>query len=147
MAQVLQDIADIAVDFVRSCGYSLPTFNIQYISASNSSNYYRSSKPLTKSVQQSSTWPDEPKYWQCQGDHFKKDCPTGPKQGSPQPRYKTTKEKQSNLIKTFCKRFQDRRGQINEISTRSEDSSNNEFNKFLSEFENMMMEDSDDSSA
>ena len=47
MAQVLQDIADIAVVFERSCGYSLPTFNVQYVSVSNSSNSYRSSKPPT----------------------------------------------------------------------------------------------------
>ena len=55
MAQVLQDVADMAIDFERLCGYSLPTFDIQYISSSNSSNSYRSSKPATKSVQQSST--------------------------------------------------------------------------------------------
>ena len=55
MAQVLQDIADMAVDFERSHGYSLSTFDIQYVSTSNSSNSYRSSKPPTKSVQQSST--------------------------------------------------------------------------------------------
>ena len=51
MAQVLQDIADMAVDFEGPHGYSLPTFNIQYISASNSSSSYRSNKPPTKSVQ------------------------------------------------------------------------------------------------
>ena len=78
---------------------------------------------------------------------LKKDCPTAPKQGSPQPTYKTTKEKQFNLIKTFCKRFQDRRSQINEISAPSEDDSYDKFNKFFSEFEIMMMEVSDDSSA
>ena len=55
MAQVLQDIADMAIDFERSCGYSLSTFDIQYISSSNSSNSYRSSKPATRSVQQLST--------------------------------------------------------------------------------------------
>ena len=55
MSQVLQDIADMAVDFKRSRGYSLPTFNIQYISASNSSASYRSNKSPTKSIQQSST--------------------------------------------------------------------------------------------
>ena len=65
----------------------------------------------------------------------------------PQPKYKTTKEKQCNLIKTFHKRFQDRRSQINEFSTPSEDDSNDKFNKFFSEFKSMMMEDSDDSSA
>ena len=65
----------------------------------------------------------------------------------PPAKYKTTKEKQCNLIKTFPKRFQDRRSQINKISTPSEDDSNNKFNKFFSEFKSMMMEDSDDSSA
>ena len=81
--QVLQDVADMAMDFERSCGYSLPTFKVQHISASNSSNSYRSSKPPTKSVQQPSTWTDKPKCWHCQGDHLKKDCPAAPKQGSP----------------------------------------------------------------
>ena len=61
MAQVLQDIADMAMDFERSHGYSLPTFEVQYNSASNSSNCYKSSKPPTKSVQQPSTWTDKPK--------------------------------------------------------------------------------------
>ena len=55
MAQVLQDIADMAVDFERSCGYSLPTFDVQYVSSSNSGNSYRSNKPATKSIQQSLT--------------------------------------------------------------------------------------------
>ena len=136
----------MAVDFERSCGYSLPMFNVQYTSASNSSNSYRSSKPPTKSVKQLSTWPDKPKCWHCQGDHLKRDCPTAPKQGSPQPKYKTTKEKQRHLIKPFCKRFQDR-SQINKISAPSEDHCNDELNKFFSEFKSMMMEDSDDSSA
>ena len=90
--QVLQDIADMAIDFKRSCGYSLPTFDVQYISSSNSSSSYRPNKPPTKSVQESSTQPDKPKCWYCQGDHFKKDCPTAPKQCSPQPKYKSTKE-------------------------------------------------------
>ena len=49
MAQVLQDVDNMAIDFERSCGYSLPTFNVQYISTSNSSNSYRSSKPPSKS--------------------------------------------------------------------------------------------------
>ena len=37
--------------------------------------------------------------------HAKRDCPTIPQQGPPQQKYKTTKEKQCNLIKTFHKRF------------------------------------------
>ena len=55
MAQVLQDMADMAVDFKRSCGYSLPTFNVQHISSSHSSSSFGSNKPPTKSIQQSST--------------------------------------------------------------------------------------------
>ena len=78
MAQVLQDITDMAMNFERSCGYSLPTFNIQHVSASNSVHPYRSSKLPTKGVQQQSTRADKPKCWHCQGDHLKKDCPTPP---------------------------------------------------------------------
>ena len=63
------------------------------------------------------------------------------------PQYKTTKEKQHNLIKTFHKRFQDRRRQIKEISAPAKDNSNEKFDNFFSEFENLMMKDSDDSSA
>ena len=74
----------------------------------------------------------------------KKDCQTAPKQSSPT-KYKSTKEKQCNLIKTFHKKFQDKR-QINKISTPASDG-NEEFNNFISEFENIMLEDSDDSSA
>ena len=60
MAQVLQDVADMAIDFERLCGYSLPTFNIQYVSSANSSSSYRSNKPSTKGIQQLSTQPDKP---------------------------------------------------------------------------------------
>ena len=76
MAQVLQDVADMAVNFERSCGYSLPTFDIQHVSASNSVHSYRSSKLPTKGVHQQSTRTDKPKCWHCQGDHLKKDCPS-----------------------------------------------------------------------
>ena len=145
MAQVQQDVADMAIDFKRSCRYSLPTFKVQYVSSTNSSSSYRSNKPTTKSTQQPSTRPDKPKCWHCQGEHYKKDCPTTPKQSSPS-KYKSTKEKQHNLIKTFHKKFQDKR-QINEISTPASDNCNMEFNNFNSEFENIMLEDSDDSSA
>ena len=60
------------------------------------------------------------------------------------PKYKSTKEKQHNLIKTFHKKFQHRR-QINELCTPASDSSK-EFNNFISEFKNIMLEDSDNSS-
>ena len=55
MAQVLQDVADMAIDFKRSYGYSLPMFDVQNISTANSSSSYRSNNPPTKSIQQSST--------------------------------------------------------------------------------------------
>ena len=140
MAQVLQDVADMAVDFKRSCGYSLPTFNIQYISSANSSSSYRSNKPPIKGIQQPATRSDKPKCWHCQGDHPKKDCPTALKQGSPS-KYKSTREKQCNLLKTFYKKFQDKR-QINKISAPADDNSNEKFNNFISEFKNIMLEDS-----
>ena len=38
MSQVLQDIANMAIDFERSCGYLLPTFEVQYISSNTSSS-------------------------------------------------------------------------------------------------------------
>ena len=53
MSQILQDIADMAIDFKRSCGYSLPTFKVQYVSSTNSTSY-RSNRLTTKSIQQSS---------------------------------------------------------------------------------------------
>ena len=84
MAQVLQDVVDMDIDFKRSCGYSLPTFDIQYVSSINSSSSYRSNKPPSKGIQQPSTQPEKPKCWHCQGEHFKKDCSTAPKQSSPQ---------------------------------------------------------------
>ena len=92
MAQVLQDVVDMAIDFERSCGYSLPMFDVQYVSSTNPSSSYRSNKPPTKGTQKPSTRPEKPKCWQCQGEHFKKDCPTVPKQSSPS-KYKSTKEK------------------------------------------------------
>ena len=129
----------MAIDFKRSCGYSLLMFKVQYVSSTNSSSSYRSYKPTTKSTQSLSAQQEKPKCWHCQGEHYKKDCPTAPKQSSPT-KYKSTKEKQHNLIKTFCKRFQDKRW-INKISTPASDS-NKEFNNFISEFENIMLEDS-----
>ena len=84
MSQVLQDVADMAVDFERLCGYSLPTFKVQYISPANSSSSFRSNKPSTRNVQQPSNQQEKPKCWHCQGEHYKKDCPTAPKPSSPQ---------------------------------------------------------------
>ena len=52
MSQVLQDVADMAIDFERSHQYSLPTFEVQYVSSANSSSSYRSNKPTTRTMQQ-----------------------------------------------------------------------------------------------
>ena len=52
MAWVLQDVADMAIDFKRSHGYSLQTFNVQYVLSAHSSSSYRSNKPPTKGIQQ-----------------------------------------------------------------------------------------------
>ena len=83
MAQVLQDITDMAVNFERSHGYFLSTFDVQHVSASNPVHSYRSSKPPTKGVQQPSTGTNKPKCWHYQGDYLKKDCPTALQQGPP----------------------------------------------------------------
>ena len=84
MSQVLQDVADMAIDFERSHGYSLQTSKVQYISPTNSSSSFRSNKPSTRNVQQPSNQQEKPKCWHCQGDHYKKDCQTAPKPSSPQ---------------------------------------------------------------
>ena len=68
----------------------------------------------------------------------KKDCPTAPQQGPAQHKYKTTKEKQCNLIKTFHKKFKDSKSQINKILAPSNDDSFEELNKFFSEFKSMI---------
>ena len=60
------------------------------------------------------------------------------------PKYKSTKEKWCNLIKTFHKKFQDRR-QINELCSPTGNSSE-EFNNIISEFKSIMLEDLDNSS-
>ena len=44
MVQVLQDLADMAVDFKRPHGYSLLTFNIQYVSSENLSSSVNSTR-------------------------------------------------------------------------------------------------------
>ena len=61
MSQVLQDVTDMAIDLERSCGYSLPTFEVQYVSSTNSSSSYRSNRLTTKSIQQQSTRQEKPK--------------------------------------------------------------------------------------
>ena len=73
----------------------------------------------------------------------KRTVQTAPKQ-SPPTKQLLTKDKQSNLIKNFGKKFQDCQ-QINEVYTSASDNTE-DVNNFISEFENIMLEDSDDSS-
>ena len=111
MVQVLQDIIDMAVSFERSRGYSLPSFEVNKMSAfsnciHNNSLHCRSSKSPAKDMQQSSVRHEKLKCWHCQGDDLRKDCPTAPQQNKPaQTRPLINKEKQHQLIKCFRKSF------------------------------------------
>ena len=60
MSQILQDVADMAIDFKRSCGYQFPTFKAQHVSSTTSSSSYRSNKPATRNMQQSSHQQEKP---------------------------------------------------------------------------------------
>ena len=56
MAQVLQDITDMEVNFERSRGYSILSFEVNHTSSYNNHNsnqFHRSSKSSTKEMQQS----------------------------------------------------------------------------------------------
>ena len=132
-------------------GYSPSTLDVNLITSSNnysSVNSHRSTKPPTRGIQQPLVKLDKPKCWHCQGVHLKKDFPTAPHQSSSSnTKYKLTKERQHNLIKSFCKKFQDRKSQVNEIFIPSEDESFKELNTFFSEFKSMMAKDSYDTSA
>ena len=74
MVQVLQDVTDMEVNFKRSKGYSLPSFEVNHTLAYNScysNQHYRSSKPRTKEAQQPNLRLEKLKCWHCQGDHLK----------------------------------------------------------------------------
>ena len=144
MSQVLQDVADMAIDFERSLWVLTP--NIQ------SSIYFIlqilvlltvPTSQLQRNMQQPSNQQEKPKCWHCNGEHYKNELSDRPQTKFP-PKYKSTKEKQHNLIKTYHKKFQDRR-QINKLCTPAGDSSK-EFNNLISEFENIILEDSYNSS-
>ena len=151
MVQVLQNIADMAVNFGRSRGYSLPSFEVNHTLAysnCNSNQHYRSSKLPTKETQQSNLRLEKLKCWHCQVDHLKKDCPTvNPQSKSLHSKPQFYKEKQCKLIRSFQIRFQNKKEQVNKITTASEDdSSNDQLNQFFSEFKKLMCEDADDTS-
>ena len=48
MSQVLQDVANMAINFERSHSYLLPTFEVQYVSSNNSSSSFRPHRQSTK---------------------------------------------------------------------------------------------------
>ena len=77
MSQVLQDVAEMAINFKRSRGYSLPSFEINQTTAyssqnPNSNQHYKTNKLYVKDTQHCHTKPEKNKC--C--DHLKKDCPT-----------------------------------------------------------------------
>ena len=105
MAQVLHNVAEMAVNFERSRGYSLPSFDINHTTTysshnPNSNQHYRSSKLPTKETQQPHPKPKKFKCWQCKGDHLKKDFSTVTNQSrSKHSRPQDNKENQCKLFK------------------------------------------------
>ena len=102
-----------------------------------------SSKLPTKETQQPHQRLEKLKCWHCQGNHLKKDCPTVSNQSkSLHSKPQINKDKQHKLIRSFQKRFQNKKENINEITTASDnDSSDDQLNQFFSEFEKLMCED------
>ena len=64
MSQVLQDVANMAIDFERSHDYLLPTFKVQYISSNKSSSSFRSHRQSTKNTQTTAHL-EKPTCWHC----------------------------------------------------------------------------------
>ena len=70
MAQVLQDVTEMAVNLKRSRGDSLPSFKVNHTSAynncnSNNNQHYRSSMLPTKETQQPHQRLEKLKGWHC----------------------------------------------------------------------------------
>ena len=86
MAQDLQNVTDMAVNFERSRGYQLQSFEVNHTSSynnPNSSQFYRSNRSSAKEARQSNIRPEKLKCWHCQGYHLKKDCPSAPIKPTP----------------------------------------------------------------
>ena len=148
LAQVLQDVAEMAVSFKRSRGYALPSYEVNQTSAYSSENpisyqHYSTSKLHTKETQQPQPKSEKLKCWQCQDKHLKKDCPIVTSQSrSKHSRLLGNKEKQHKLFKSFLKKFQNRKGIVNEIDgVADDDSSEEHWNQFFSKFEKLMCEE------
>ena len=151
MVQVLQDITDMVVNFKKSRGYSLSSFEVNHTSSYNNCNstqLYRSSKSSTKETQKPNLRLEKLKCCHCQGDHLKKDCPTIPHQSNYiQSKPNISKDKQCKEMMSFQKSFQKQKGQVNEITAASkDDSSDGQLNQFFSEFEKLMCKDVDNTS-
>ena len=110
MAQVLQDVAEMAISFDISRGYSLPSFEINQTTAyinkhPSDSQHYKTNKVL-KETQHSHAKTEKIKCWECQGDHLKKDCPMAQtSQGkSKHSRFQDHKERQCKILESFQKK-------------------------------------------
>ena len=78
MAQVLQEVTDTAVNFKRSRGYSLPSFEVKHTWAYNnhiSNQLYRSSKPPIKETQHTKHKPQKIEMLALQGQPSKEGLP------------------------------------------------------------------------
>ena len=145
MAQVLQDVGQMVVNFGRSIGYSLPSFEINQTKVYNSQNpssnqHYKNNKLHTKKTQQLQPKPDQLKCWQCQGDHLKKIVPLPLAKLRPNILgSKISKKRQCKLFKSFQKKFLNRKESITMVAEASDiDDSEELLNKFFSEFERLM---------
>ena len=153
MAQVLQDVAEMAISFERSKGYSLPTFEVNQTSAHNSEHptsyqHYSTNKLHVKKAQQPQPKPEKLKCWQCQADHLKKDCPIVTNQSrSIHSRLQDNKERQCKLFKSFQKKIPQQKGIVIEIAKASDnDSSEQHWNQFLSKFKKLTYEEGGEAS-
>ena len=153
MAQVLQDVAEMAISFERSRGYSLPSFEINqttdYSSQCHSnSQCYKTNKLYTKEAQHFHTKPEKIKCLEYQGDHLKKDLPmVQASQGkSKHFRFQDNKERQHMILKSFQKKFLNKKESVNELAETSEDEKITEehWNQFFREFEKLICKEGED---
>ena len=126
MAQVLQDVAEMAVSFERSRGYSLPPFEINQTTAYNSqhpskSQHFKTNKLYMNEAQTFHTKSEKIKLWEHQGNHLKKDCPMvkASQDKSKHSRFQDNKDRQHKLLKSFQKKFLSKKESVNELAETS----------------------------